>query len=85
VASLFVSVAPEWAEARAILEGSGFRPLPHRSHVEYRFDGELVLDRAQTGLRHALWYSLVAGVHRARVVEYDKVRLRVVATEVEPS
>jgi hypothetical protein len=77
--SVFVSVAPEWAPARRLLEQGGCEVRVHPAHREYVFTDELVLDRATTGLRHALWYSLLAGIDGARVVQFDKTRLRLVA------
>lgn len=76
--SVFVSVAPEWDSARALLEKAGYEVRKHPAHDEFVFDRELVLDREATGLRHALWYSLLAGVDGGRVVQFDKAQLRVV-------
>lgn len=39
--------------------------------------GPIVIDRRATGCRHAVWYSSVAGLRAARVVQYDKDALRV--------
>ncbi|MEU6698612.1 hypothetical protein [Pseudonocardia sp. NPDC046786] len=41
--------------------------------------GEIVIDRRATGCRHAVWYSGVAGLERARIAQHDKNALRVVA------
>lgn len=80
MSSLIVSVAPEWTPARELLAATpGVVVRQHPSHVEYVFEDELVLDREATGLRHALWYSVVAGISDARVEQFDKVCLRVVA------
>jgi hypothetical protein len=79
VSSVFVSVAPEWATARQLLQEAGYEVRAHPAHHEYVFDDELVLDRVATGLRHALWYSVLAGTDGARVVQFDKTQLRVVA------
>lgn len=41
-------------------------------------DGGIVIDRRATGCRHAVWYSIVAGVARdGRIVQHDKDALRV--------
>ena len=77
-ASIFVSIAPEWASAREQLDGA-YAVREHVAHREYLFDDELVLEREPTGLRHALWYSVLAGVHGGDVVQFDKTHLRVVA------
>jgi hypothetical protein len=72
-------VAPEWESARDLLEQAGYEVREHAAHREYVFDDELVLDRKATGLRHALWYSVLGGIHDARVAQFDKTQLRVVA------
>jgi hypothetical protein len=64
------------------LRGAGYEVREHAAHNEYVFADELVLDRRATGLRHALWYSLLAGVDGARVVQFDKTQLRVLAGPV---
>jgi hypothetical protein len=46
-------------------------------YVELATDGELVIDRRATGVRHAVWYSTVAGVADGRVAQFDKDALRV--------
>jgi hypothetical protein len=43
-------------------------------------DGEIVIDRRATGCRHAVWYSALAGLQQAHVVQHDKDALRVVGT-----
>ena len=46
----------------------------------FRIDGghgEIVIDRRATGCRHAVWYSALAGLQEARVVQHDKNELRV--------
>ena len=79
MSSLFVSSAPEWQSACDLLAVGGHVVREHRSHHEYVFVDELVLSREATGLRHALWYSLVAGLAGADVVQFDKTRLHVVS------
>jgi hypothetical protein len=46
-------------------------------YVELAADGEIVIDRRATGVRHAVWYSTVAGVADGRVNQFDKDALRV--------
>jgi hypothetical protein len=46
-------------------------------YVELAADGEIVIDRRATGVRHAVWYSTVAGVADGRVSQFDKDALRV--------
>ncbi|MEU8120580.1 hypothetical protein AB0C21_17870 [Spirillospora sp. NPDC049024] len=40
--------------------------------------GEIVIDRRATACRHAVWYSAIAGLQGARIVQHDKNALRVV-------
>jgi hypothetical protein len=49
-------------------------------YFEIVCDGPIVIDRRATGCRHAVWYSVVAGVRGGRIVQHDKDALR-----VEPS
>lgn len=46
-------------------------------YVELAADGEIVIDRRATGVRHAVWYSTVAAVADGRVTQFDKDALRV--------
>ncbi|QJY44505.1 hypothetical protein [Pseudonocardia broussonetiae] len=43
-------------------------------------EGTITIDRRATGCRHAVWYSCVAGLTAATVVQHDKDALR-----LEPS
>ncbi|BCJ50378.1 hypothetical protein Asp14428_18530 [Actinoplanes sp. NBRC 14428] len=40
----------------------------------------IVIDRRETGCRHAVWYSCLAGLAAGRVVQWDKNALRVEAS-----
>ena len=40
--------------------------------------GQIVIDRRATGCRHAVWYSALAGLQDARVLQHDKNALRIV-------
>lgn len=46
-------------------------------YQELTSPAELVIDRRACGVRHAVWYSAVAGVRSGRVTQYDKDALRV--------
>ncbi|WP_297622686.1 hypothetical protein [Nocardia sp.] len=37
----------------------------------------IVVDRRATGCRHAVWYSVVAGLLHSRITQHDKNALRV--------
>jgi hypothetical protein len=41
--------------------------------------GTIVVDRRATGCRHAVWYSVVAGLGDSRITQHDKNALRVEA------
>ena len=76
-----------------ILDVPDFRPVidvaaaqvdvTHRQagdYAELAADGEIVIDRRSTGVNHATWYSVVAGVADGRIVQQDKDALRVMPT-----
>jgi hypothetical protein len=66
---------------RPVIEvGAASRGIVSRrvgDYVELAADGEIVIDRRATGVRHAVWYSTVAGVAEGRVTQFDKDALRV--------
>jgi hypothetical protein len=42
-------------------------------------DGDITIDRRASGCRHAVWYSVVAGIARGgRIVQHDREALRVI-------
>ncbi|MDN5756974.1 MAG: hypothetical protein L0H59_00310 [Tomitella sp.] len=47
-------------------------------YVRITSDDDIVIDRRATGCRHAVWYSSIAGLGDARIVQHDKDALRVV-------
>ncbi len=48
-------------------------------YVELRFPDGITIDRRSTGARHAVWYSCLGALEHARVVQFDKDALRIVA------
>jgi hypothetical protein len=38
---------------------------------------DIVIDRRATGVRHAVWYSCVAGLTGSRITQWDKDALRI--------
>src|SRR5688572_22107854 len=48
------------------------------SYVELTASGPIEIDRRESGVRHAVWYSALAGVVDGRVEQFDKERLLVV-------
>ncbi len=49
------------------------------TYVELRFPDGITIDRRSTGTRHAVWYSCLGALDHARVVQFDKDALRIVA------
>ena len=46
--------------------------LRRRGHyAELQSDVPIVIDRRATGVRHAVWYSVIAGVSGGRVAQFD--------------
>lgn len=43
------------------------------------YNPEICIDRRESGCRHAVWYSCVAGLANAQIIQHDKDALRVVA------
>ncbi len=45
----------------------------------YRLTSDLpiVIDRRATGVRHAVWYSSIAGLQGSRITQWDKDALRI--------
>jgi hypothetical protein len=49
-------------------------------YFEIVAEGPLEIDRGATDCRHAVWYSIVAGVSHGTIVQHDKNALRVEPT-----
>jgi hypothetical protein len=47
-------------------------------YFEIVAEGELTVDRRATSCRHAVWYSVIAGVSGGRIVQHDKDAFRAV-------
>jgi hypothetical protein len=69
-------------EFRPLIEAAGLRQSVKRRrfgpYVELSSDGPIEIDRRESGVRHAVWYSALAGVRAGRVVQFDKEALKVV-------
>lgn len=48
-------------------------------YIRITSETTIVIDRRATGCRHAVWYSAVAGIESASIVQYDKDALRLEA------
>ncbi len=78
--SLFILDVEEFAPVWGHAAGDSDLEIRHVGpYVELAFPDGLTIDRASTGVRHAVWYSCVGAVKDARVVQFDKDALRVVA------
>lgn len=62
---------------RLAAETENVRVERHGNYAVITTDVPLVIDRRATGVRHAIWYSAVAGVTGGRITEQDKDALRV--------
>jgi hypothetical protein len=69
---------PIWQRACAEAGDVELHRVGH--YIELRFPESIVIDRAATGARHAVWYSCVGALRNARVVQFDKDALRITAT-----
>jgi len=49
------------------------------TYVELRFPDGITIDRLATGVRHAVWYSCIGALDHARITQFDKDALRIVA------
>ena len=80
MASVFVLDVDEYAPMWKCAVGDGELEVRRVGpYVELCFSDAVTINRAATGIRHALWYSGVAAVRDARIVQFDKTRLRVEA------
>jgi hypothetical protein len=81
VASLFVIDVPEYEPLWRCAVGDGELAVRHIGpYVELTFSDAVTIDRKATGVRHAVWYSGVGALKDARIVQFDKDALRVVAS-----
>lgn len=80
MASLFVVKEHDFLPlAEYASSPGGVRRTERKNFIEVQFDGELTVPRAATGMRHAVWYSSLAGLSGAHVVQFDKEQLKLVA------
>jgi hypothetical protein len=70
-------------ENRSIVDVAAQDPTVRVTRVGPYFgvesDGAIVIDRRSTGVRHAVWYSCVAGLSVSRITQWDKDALRIEA------
>ena len=84
MASLFVVDIAEYEPIWSCAVGDSDLEVRHVGpYVELRFADGLTVDRVATGTRHAVWYSCVGALHDARVEQFDKTALRIVADNGE--
>lgn len=80
MASVFFADIPETEPIWNRAVGDSELEIRHVGpYVELRFPDGVTIDRVATGARHAVWYSCVGALAGARVVQFDKDALRVVA------
>jgi hypothetical protein len=80
MASVIVLNTPEnQAFTKVAEESEQVRVRELGPYVQLEADEEVVVDRRATGVRHAVWYSAVAGLDGMRIVQWDKDAFRAVA------
>jgi hypothetical protein len=81
VPSLFVIDVPDYQPLWECAVGDTDLEVRHIGpYVELSFTDGLTIARRATGVRHAVWYSGVGALKDAKIVQYDKDALRVVAS-----
>ncbi len=81
MASVFFADIPETEPIWKCAVGEGDLEIRHVGpYIELRFSDQLTIDRRTTGARHAVWYSCIGALDHARVVQFDKDALRIVAS-----
>lgn len=74
---LFILDVPEFRPVIAVARRcDGVSSRTVGDHVELSSDGEIVIDRRATGVRHAVWYSVVSAVAEGNIIQFDKDALR---------
>jgi hypothetical protein len=82
VASLFILDIAEYEPMWKNAIGDSTLEVRHVGpYVELEFPDAVTIPRVAAGVRHAVWYSGVGAVIGARVVQFDKEALRVVAID----
>jgi len=80
IARIYVLDVPE---NEAVVEVADQDPIVTVDKVGPYFrltsDDDLVINRRATGVRHAVWYSAIAGLEDSIIVQQDKDALRVTA------
>ena len=73
---LLILDVPEFRPiADAAAAGNVVRPLG--DYLEIESEGPLAIDRRQTGVRKAVWFSAIAGLRGGTVARYDVDELRI--------
>ncbi|MCX2934326.1 hypothetical protein ORI20_29085 [Mycobacterium sp. CVI_P3] len=79
--SVFFPAIPETEQIWTRAVGDSELDTRHvGTYVELRFPDAITIDRVGTGVRHAVWYSCIGALEHARVVQFDKHALRIVAS-----
>ncbi|MGD9525707.1 hypothetical protein [Pseudonocardia sp.] len=80
--AIFILDVPENAGVAAVAEQDPLL-LVDKVGPYFRIAGDptITIDRRATGCRHAVWYSAIAGLQDARIVQHDKNALRIAPRE----
>ncbi|SNT16172.1 hypothetical protein [Rhodococcoides kyotonense] len=76
--TVFVLDVPENTTIAAVADEDPAVVIDHVGpYFRIQSDGEILIDRRATGCRHAVWYSSVSGLHRSRIIQWDKDAMRI--------
>jgi len=75
----FLDVPENWTIIDVASQAPATRLTRVGPYVSVESDGPLVVDRRSAGVRHAIWYSCVAGLSDSRITQWDKDTLRIEA------
>ena len=79
--TLFILDVPENKPVAAVAGEAEDVTVDHQGpYFRVTAPGTIIIDRRATGCRHAVWYSSVAGLLDARIVQWDKDALVVEST-----
>lgn len=74
---LYLLGIPENAEFLRVAEKQdSIRIRPVGPYFELTSDKPIVIDRRSTGMRHAVWYSCIAGTAGCTITQWDRDALR---------
>lgn len=76
--ALLVLATPEFGPLLDVARRLGYETRDLGDYTEITADGDLVVPRADTELRDALWYGALTAGFRGRLARFDDTELRIV-------